>query len=179
MSGPNETMVRMGDHAASARAGDTLVSIGLGSCIGLALVDRRRAIAALAHIVLPASLGQPAAAVSPARFADTAVPLLLEEVARLGAVRASLEAALVGGAQMFSFAGGKAGSLDVGQRNEQATRTALRAAGIRVSAADTSGNKGRTIRVYVGTGVVTVREAGGTETELLAPAGGRLAGSRA
>jgi chemotaxis protein CheD len=171
-------MVRMGDHAASARAEDTLVSIGLGSCIGLALVDRRRAIAALAHIVLPESPGQPAAAATPARFADTAVPLLLEEVTRLGAARASLEAALVGGAQMFSFGGGQAGNLDVGFRNEQATRSALRAAGIRVRAADTSGNKGRTIRVHVGTGVVTVREAGGTEVQLLAPPGARLAGSR-
>ena len=35
-----ETMVRMGELAFSACAGDVLVSLGLGSCIGLALLDR-------------------------------------------------------------------------------------------------------------------------------------------
>ena len=48
-----ETMVRMGELAASAVAGDVLVSLGLGSCIGLALVDRRHGVAGLAHVVLP------------------------------------------------------------------------------------------------------------------------------
>ena len=48
-----ETMVRMGELAASAVAGDVLVSLGLGSCIGLALVDRRLGVAGLAHVVLP------------------------------------------------------------------------------------------------------------------------------
>ena len=46
-----ETMVRMGEYASSARAGDVLVSLGLGSCIGLALLDRRATVAGLAHVM--------------------------------------------------------------------------------------------------------------------------------
>ena len=58
-------MVRMGELAASAVAGDVLVSLGLGSCIGLALLDRRVGVAGLAHVVLPSSGGNaPAPALS-------------------------------------------------------------------------------------------------------------------
>ena len=48
-----EIAVRMGEIAVSSKAGDVLVSIGLGSCIGLALVDQRRGIAGPAHVTLP------------------------------------------------------------------------------------------------------------------------------
>ena len=59
-------------------------------------------------------------------------------------------------------------SLEVGQRNEAAVRGLLKKMRIPVVAAATGGSKGRTIRVDVTTSAVTVREAGGTETELLA-----------
>ena len=54
-----ETMVRMGELAISDTPGDVLVSLGLGSCIGLALVDKRAGVAGLAHIVLPQTAGAP------------------------------------------------------------------------------------------------------------------------
>jgi chemotaxis protein CheD len=165
-------MVRMGELAISAAPADTLVSIGLGSCIGLALLDRRRGVAGLAHIVLPAA---PEAEPPSPKYADTAVPLLVDRLMRLGALRFSLEAVLVGGAEMFSFANAR-GNLDVGQRNEQATLEALARHGVSVRASATRGNKGRTIRVHVGSGLVTVREAGGTEIELVSPAYARAAG---
>ena len=68
----------MGELAASAVAGDVLVSLGLGSCIGLALLDRRLGVAGLAHVVLPASGGH--AAREPWKFADIAVPELIDRV---------------------------------------------------------------------------------------------------
>ena len=95
-----ETMVRMGELAVSAEAGHMLMSLGLGSCIGLALIDRRGGIAGLAHIVLPTSTGHvpgPAAH----KFADHAVPALIDELAAVGAPRVRLQAMLVGGASMF------------------------------------------------------------------------------
>ena len=164
---PSEVMVRMGEHVVSADASAVLVSIGLGSCIGLALVDRRAAFAGLAHIMLPASpAGEPPV---PSKFADLAVPRMLDDLAELGVAKTRLEAVLVGGAQMFSF--GKAGSMDIGTRNEEATRAALEAAGVKVRAAATGGAKGRTVRVHVAEGVVTVKEAGGRDEELFAARG--------
>ncbi len=52
-----ETPVRMGKLAVSATAGDVLVTIGLGSCIGLVIADRRARVAGLAHVMLPAATG--------------------------------------------------------------------------------------------------------------------------
>ena len=155
-----ETMVRMGELACTASAGDVLVSLGLGSCIGLALLDRKAGIAGLAHVVLPAGEGR---AGDPGKFADTAVPGLLEALLALGARRTRVHAILVGGASMFSFG---TGSLEVGQRNDAAVRDQLAKLRIPIAAAETGGSCGRTVRVFVEDGRVTSRAAGDTEVEL-------------
>ncbi len=159
----SETMVRMGELAASSASGHVLVSLGLGSCIGLALMDRRLGIAGLAHVVLPHAPHD--SQENPRKFADFAVPALILELEALGARRTRLEAVLVGGAAMFAIS---SASLDVGQRNETAVRDLLADLRIPVLATATGGNRGRTIRVDVATTAVTVREAGGKNTELLA-----------
>lgn len=161
-----ETMVRMGELAVSRAPGHVLVSLGLGSCIGLALIDRKLGIAGLAHIVLPQSQGH--GTENPRKFADLAVPEMLSELEGLGARRIRLEAVLVGGASMFAVT---AASLEVGQRNEAAVRELLLKQRIPVRAAATGGSKGRTVRVDVATSVVTVREAGGKDEALLTGSG--------
>lgn len=160
-----ELVVRMGELAVSSED-DVLVTIGLGSCIGLALVDRGSGIAGLAHVVLPES-GEAGPARSAATFADTAVPALLERLASAGADRRRLEAVLAGGAQMFRFGRRSDAGLEIGVRNDQAVTAALARERIPLRAKATGGNRGRTIRVHVSTGVITVREAGGEERRLL------------
>ncbi len=162
MTVATETMVRMGELAASRSAGDTLVAIGLGSCIGLALVDRARCVAGLAHVMLPESSGAPDASAR-CKFADIAVPALIDKVVGLGAAPSKLEAVLVGGARMFAFGGS---SLDIGARNEEATLAQLADRRIKVVASATAGTKGRTVRVHVDGCRVVSKEAGGVE-ELL------------
>jgi chemotaxis protein CheD len=157
-----ETMVRMGELAASAVAGDVLVSLGLGSCIGLALLDRRLGVAGLAHVVLPSSGGHTAPR-SP-KFADVAVPELIDRVVAVGGRRPSLDAVLVGGASMFAVS---SPTLEVGQRNEAAVRDHLSSARIPIIATETGGSRGRTIRVFVGARKVTVRQAGGDDRVLV------------
>jgi chemotaxis protein CheD len=160
-----EISVRMGELAVSADPGTVLVSIGLGSCIGLALLDSRAAIAGLAHIMLPgpgAAAGRP-----PATFADTGVPALVAALTKLGARR--LSATIVGGAQMFGVS--STGGMQVGERNEQAVREALKAAKIPIVAAETGGGSGRTIRVHIPDMCVTARIAGGSDIPLV----GRIA----
>jgi chemotaxis protein CheD len=155
-----ETMVRMGELAASARDGDQLVTLGLGSCIGLVLLDRRKGVAGLAHVVLPAAGAN--AEVNQFKFADHAVPELIERVVALGARRQQLEVVLVGGASMFAAIGN---GMEIGARNEDAVRDGLSANRIRVSAAATGGARGRSVRVDPRAGTVTVREAGGIDTQ--------------
>ena len=160
-----EISVRMGELAVSADPATVLVSIGLGSCIGLVLLDARVGVAGLAHIMLPGpgDVGRR----PPATFADSGVPALVAAVKKLGAVR--LSAALVGGAQMFTAP--ESGGMQIGSRNEQAVRAALRAANIPIVAAQTGGDTGRTIRVYIPEMCLTARLAGGAATPLL----GRMA----
>jgi chemotaxis protein CheD len=159
-----EIAVRMGEIAVSSTPGEVLLSIGLGSCIGLALVDQRRGIAGLAHVMLPEAIGSGG---PPGKFADLAVPELVARTVALGTARTSLKAVLVGGAQMFSL--GTGGSLDIGVRNEAAVRGMLAVERIPIIGAATRGSKGRTIRVWAG-GAVVSKEAGGGEVALLAGA---------
>jgi len=162
-----DTIVRMGEWAVSANPDDSLLTIGLGSCIGLVLVDRVKQVAGLAHVMLPqARPGQAADLPLEARgkFGDLAVDALLEAVLGAGARRLGLEVAIVGGAHMFNFG---AAQLDVGARNEAAVRDGLAAARLSVKAAATGGNKGRTVRVHVGEGRVVVRAAQGADEVLM------------
>ena len=162
MTAVGDIAVRMGELAVSSTTGDVLVSLGLGSCIGLALVDQRRGIAGLAHVMLPEAIGGGGGPAG--KFADLAVPELLKQTTALGTTRGVLKAVLVGGAQMFSL--GKGRGLDIGGRNETAVRALLAAERIPVVASATGGSKGRTIRVIPG-GAVLSKEAGGAEIELM------------
>lgn len=152
----------MGELAVVATPEEELVSIGLGSCVGVALMDAANGVAGLAHVMLPEANASYSA---PAKFADRAVPTLVERAERLGAHRAQLEAVLVGGAQMFAAPSGAA-AFDLGLRNEAAVREALAAEQIPVRAAATGGSRGRTVRVIASGPRVTVKEAGGAEVEL-------------
>lgn len=163
--------VRMGEIVVSKRAGDELVARGLGSCIGLALVDRFAGVAGLAHIVLPQSTDTDR---EPGKFADLAVPELIDRVCRAGASRRRLEAVLAGGARMFEL-----GELDIGARNAEAVRKGLAASGLPVRATETGGNRGRTMWVAVGNGTITVKEAGGEPTTLLGGSAGGAPQARA
>jgi chemotaxis protein CheD len=149
----------MGEIVVSKRAGDELVARGLGSCIGLALVDRSAGVAGLAHIVLPESTETDR---EPGKFADLAVPALIDRVCQAGANLRRLEAVLAGGARMFEL-----GELDIGARNADAVRKGLAASGLGVRAAEVGGNRGRTMRVTVSNCTITVKEAGGALTTLL------------
>ena len=151
----------MGELAASATLEEELVSIGLGSCVGVALLDVACGVVGLAHVMLPAA---DAAYSAPAKFADRAVPALVACAERIGAQRDRLQAVLVGGAQMFNRAG--SAPLDLGMRNESAVRAALELEEIPIRAAATGGSRGRTVRVRPVDLSVTVKEAGGDEVEL-------------
>jgi chemotaxis protein CheD len=152
--------VRMGELVVSRTPSDEIVAIGLGSCIGLALIDRSAKVAGLAHIVLPDSQGMAGPA---AKFADRGVPELVAEMQKFGATKSRLEAVLVGGARMFALGSG----LDIGARNDAAVRAALGCLQVRIHATATGGNRGRTVRVGVGEGTVNVQEAGGERVALL------------
>jgi chemotaxis protein CheD len=134
---------------------------GLGSCVAVILHDASTRVGGIAHVMLPShTLARNQA--KPAKFADTAIPLLLEEMQRAGARRGNLRVRLVGGAKMFETVGPD-GTMHMGERNLVACRTAVAEAGLTVAAEDVGGQRGRSILFDVGGGMVTVRTLGGGE----------------
>ena len=146
--------VGMADYKVG-RGPSVLISYGLGSCIGISLYDPQTQIGGLLHIMLPDST-QARASDNPAKFADTGLPLMLNDVIGMGASRSRLVAKIAGGAQMFAFA--KATDImKVGQRNAEAIKAILKDMGIPLLAEDTGENYGRTVQINLENGVYTVK----------------------
>ena len=154
---PQETIVKVADWAAG-RADAVLVTLGLGSCVAIMLHDSRACAGAMAHILLPSrSLARDVTNL--AKFPETAVPLLVERLATLGADPRYLVAKLAGGASMFAQLM-TPGSVQMGERNVAAARAVLRHAGIPVAAEAVGGDAGRSVRFYVADGRVEIRSVG-------------------
>lgn len=146
------TSIPMGEIGVARDAG-TLRTF-LGSCVGLALHDRRRRVAGLAHIVLPESRGQ---AAQPGRYADTAIKELLRQLRELaGGESLQVVAKLVGGAKMFGFQSG----VTIGDQNVQAVEQLLTAEGIAIIGRCCGGEHGRRMSLDVASGVITVQTVG-------------------
>jgi chemotaxis protein CheD len=125
----------------------------LGSCIGLALYHGRRKVAILAHIVLPQSQDRPG---PPGKFADTAIPYMIEQLMPLGAGRAGLVAKMAGGANMF----GTTGPMQIGDENFEAVTKILQDLRIPIQGEHVGGTKGRRITIDSETGEFTIEIAG-------------------
>ncbi|MCX7772493.1 MAG: chemotaxis protein CheD [Clostridia bacterium] len=149
--------VGMADLKAAAHP-SILTTLGLGSCIGIALYDPRRKIIGLAHIMLPTSKIA-TANTNRAKFADTGIVDLVDEMMALGCDRRSLVAKIAGGAQMFAFASNNE-SMKIGLRNAEATKAILAELNIPILKEDTGGNFGRTIEISSEDGLLMVKTIG-------------------
>ena len=148
-----ELRVKVADFAV-AKGEAVLATIGLGSCVAIAIHDPALQVGGLAHVLLP-SEGLSRDAGNRAKFPSTAVPLLIEEMRKIGA-RGPYVAKIVGGSSMFG-ALLPAGGINMGERNVLASRQALDVAGIRLAAQDVGGDYGRSVYFHVSDGRVLVR----------------------
>ncbi|MCK5219235.1 chemotaxis protein CheD [bacterium] len=141
---------------------DTLVTFGLGSCVGLGLLDEKTKSAAMAHIMLPDSKQlRFRQETSPAKFADTAIMIMLKTFEKMGISKQRLKAKIVGGANMFIIARSTAtrGNFNVGQRNVAAVKEQLEQTGIPLVGEDTGGSVGRSVEFFAKNGIMRVRTA--------------------
>lgn len=137
------------------KAPGVLVTFALGSCVGICLYDQAAGVAGLSHILLPTS-GQMPGNNTPMKYADTAIPLLVQRMAKLGANGAALKAKIAGGAQMFAVSG-NAAIANIGQRNVAAVKQTLAKLRIPIVAEDTGANYGRTMYFDASTFGMTIR----------------------
>jgi chemotaxis protein CheD len=156
MTVPNvDVRVKVADYAVR-RGNEVIATIGLGSCVAITLYDRESRVGGLAHILLP-SPAMSRETSNPAKFPETIIPLMLEEMRALGARPGSpISAKIVGGASMFGQLVTGTG-INVGERNVAATREVLALAGIPLVAEDTGLDYGRSVYFHLSDGRVEVR----------------------
>ncbi len=141
------------------KAPDKISTLGLGSCCGVTLYDKRSKICGMVHVMLPSAV-----AVSDnsnkAKFADSGILLLLDHVQKAGAGRVGLVAKLAGGAHMFASTSMQSNLLKIGERNVQVCREMLGKLHIPVVAEDVLGTYGRSITFDPATGMLRIKTVG-------------------
>ncbi len=152
----SELLVGIGEFRV-AKGNFILKTIGLGSCVGIALYDPLKKVGGLAHVILPQSDGIKRSA----KYADQAVEMMLEAMERLGARRRNVIAKIAGGAQIFKHMTHE--NLKIGDRNVEAVKRQLEKFGLRLVSEDVGGNVGRSIYFYVMDGRMLIRYSNGVE----------------
>lgn len=151
-----QTLVKVGMADLNiAMEGAVLKTTGLGSCVGLTLFDPHCRVAGMAHVMLPSSDIARESQINLAKYADTAIPELMERMQAAGARLNRLEAKMAGGAQMFALGGSD--TLRIGPRNVESCTAILGRYRIPILSADTGGNYGRTVEFDSYKGILVIR----------------------
>ena len=140
---------------------NAVTTLGLGSCVGIAICDPKTGIGGLAHVMLPDSTQIKDNKNIP-KFADTGIEELVKQIVAAGASKTRLVAKIAGGAQMFAFQSNNA-LVRVGERNVAASKKKLQELHIPLLAEDTGENYGRTVVFYPESGDFIIRSVGKPE----------------
>lgn len=142
----------------TGKAPDILTTLGLGSCIGIALWDPVTKIGGLAHVMLPDSTKIRNNS-NIAKFADTGITELVRQMETLGVSKKRLVAKIAGGARMFEVSGSTSVG-NIGEKNAIASKQKLKELGIPILAEDTGLNYGRTVELNCANGDYVVKAVG-------------------
>lgn len=137
---------------------EKIMTVGLGSCIGITMYDETTKIGGMVHVMLPEF--KSGSSDNKAKFADTGAELLLAEMIKHGARRTAIVAKIAGGAHMFGGMNPKSDILKVGDRNAMQSTAALQRLHIPLIARDTGGQYGRTIELDTEDGRLRVKTVG-------------------
>jgi chemotaxis protein CheD len=131
----------------------------LGSCVGICCYDYKKKIAGMSHIMLP-NWNDSSSNMN--KYADSAIPLLIEEMERVGANLERITAKIAGGASMFRLIGNGIMS-EIGKNNVMKVREVLADLNINIVAEDVGGDYGRTIDFYSKDGMLKIKSLGRAE----------------
>ncbi|MYL33166.1 chemotaxis protein CheD [Pontibacillus yanchengensis] len=138
------------------QAPNTIRTSGLGSCVGVVLFDSNSKFAGMAHVMLPTSTMAKETKTNIAKYADTAIPALIQVLLDKGVKKYAMKAKIAGGAQMFQFSS-SSDMMRIGPRNVEAVKEQLKKVRIPLISEDCGGNSGRTIEFHPRTGVLEIR----------------------
>ncbi len=156
----NDIIVGMADFKI-ARGPAKLVTLGLGSCIGIAIYDPVTKVGGLAHIMLPDSKAsnKDVVVLNPAKFADTGINEMIKQLITRGATRSRMVAKLAGGAQMFNFKN-TSNIMKIGENNYESVKKVLEQNKVRIISEDCGLNYGRTVTLDLSNGEYEIKAVG-------------------
>lgn len=153
-----QIVVGVADLKISDNRNDILVTYALGSCIAVVVFDEVAGVGGLLHFMLAeSSLDLNKAAMRPAMFADTGIPLLFKSCYGLGAEKRRMTVKIAGGASILDAEN----MFRIGHKNIAAVRKIFWKNKVFVDGEDTGGDFNRTVRLNMETGETWVSNAGG------------------
>jgi chemotaxis protein CheD len=138
---------------------DLLIMTTLGSCIAACLWDRDRRIGGMNHFMLPES-GSNA---DGGRYGSYAMELLINEMIKMGATRATMEAKVFGGGAVISGMN----TINIGERNTRFVLDYLKTERIAVVSKDVLDIYPRKVCFLPASGKAMVKRLASTNTEML------------
>jgi Chemotaxis protein; stimulates methylation of MCP proteins len=134
--------IKIGELAVSK---DKILSTIVGSCVACCIFDEKSKVIGMAHIMLPNSNNSINNDNNlKAKYADTAVKNLIQELARYGADTNNLKAKIVGGASIFTNENDE-DMFNIGRKNIDKVKELLKQYNIKIVAEDTGGRNGRSV----------------------------------
>jgi chemotaxis protein CheD len=153
----NKKIIGIGEYI-SEKAPMIIVTLGLGSCVGVCIRDKAKNIGGMVHVMLPQNNSKEN--LKPGKYADTGIDLVLEGILKQGGEMRNLEAKIAGGAAMF---GNSSKSMDIGKRNIEAVKSILKSKNIKIISEETAGNRARSIEYDLQSGNLQIKKVGGGE----------------
>ncbi len=150
-----DTLINVGVARIEVATNPAILRTILGSCVGVCVYDRMKKIGGLAHILLPNWVKDGVKE----KYADTAIPMLINQLLKMGCSREFMSAKIAGGASMFRFQANLALG-QIGERNVEAVRKALAAKNIPIVVEDVGGSVGRVLDFHLEDGRMKVKAAG-------------------
>ncbi len=139
---------------------DILIMTTLGSCIAACLWDREKRVGGMNHFLLPDGAG----AADSGRYGSFAMDLLIGELVKRGATRATMEAKVFGGGAVVSGMN----TINVGERNTNFVLDYLRTERIAVVSKDVMDIYPRKVCFLPASGKAMVKRLATANTEALA-----------
>ncbi len=140
------------------RAPQRIITLGLGSCLGVVLFDPSTKLCGMAHIMMPDST-RITKNTNRMKFADTCMEDMFQDLIASGVNQRCMYAKLAGGAKMFSR-GVDNEMLNIGEQNIEAVHGILQDLRIPVMAEDVGKTYGRTIEFDTSTGELFIKSVG-------------------
>ncbi len=149
------TLVNVGVARIEVTVNPSVLRTILGSCVGICIYDRMKKIGGLAHILLPNWTKDGVKE----KYADSAIPLMIAQMLKMGCTREFMSAKIAGGASMFKFQSNMTLG-QIGERNIEVSRMVLKEKGIPLLAEDVGGNTGRVVDFFLEDGRMKIKAAG-------------------